>query len=155
VHERSGIWAKYLWAAAIPLFILISVESAIVRPDVARQSVHNPLCWVGVIAIIVSSIALISGLLGKREMRAFLASNFLIVSLLATGGAAIFPVMLYSTLAPENSLTAYNVSSGYNSLILASIWWPLSFVMTILYFVFISRRYAGKVSVKRDNQVFH
>ena len=39
--------------------------------------------------------------------------------------------------------------------ILASIWWPVCFALATVYFVFISRRYAGKVSVKRDNQGFY
>ena len=91
----------------------------------------------------------------RREMRAFVGSNFLLAGLLATEGAALFPVMLYSTLAPENSLTAYAVASSPNALRLASIWWPVGFVLAATYFVFISRRYAGKVSVKRDTQGFY
>ena len=63
--------------------------------------------------------------------------------------------MLYSTLSPEDSLTAYSVAAPHNSLLLASIWWPIGFALATLYFVFISRRYAGKVSVKRDNQGFY
>ena len=58
--------------------------------------------------------------------------------------------MLHSTLAPENSLTAYTVAAGSNSLLLASIWWPVGFALATAYFVFISRRFAGRVSVKRD-----
>jgi cytochrome bd-type quinol oxidase subunit 2 len=85
----------------------------------------------------------------RHEMRAFLGSNFLIVGLLAIGGAAIFPIMLYSTLAPQNSLSAYG------ALLLASFWWPVGFALATIYFVFISRRYAGKVSVKRDNQGYY
>jgi hypothetical protein len=75
--------------------------------------------------------------------------------LLITGAAAIFPVMLYSTLALENSLTAYSVAAGRKSLLYASVWWPLGLVLATIYFVFISKRYAGKVSVKRDNQGFY
>lgn len=63
--------------------------------------------------------------------------------------------MLYSTLAPENSLTAYAVASSPGSLFMASIWWPVAFVMAAGYFIFISRHYRGKVSVKRDNQGFY
>jgi len=91
----------------------------------------------------------------RYAMRAFLGSNFILVGLLTAGGAAIFPVMLYSTLAPENSLTAYSAASGENSLRLASIWWLMAFALAIVYFVFISRRYAGKVSVKRDTQGYY
>ena len=155
VHDRSTTFAKYLWAAAAPLFLAIAVASSVVRPDVPGHAIHNPFCWLGLFLVIASAIAVISGLLTHREMRAFVGSNFLLAGLLATGGAAIFPVMLYSTLAPENSLTAYAVASSRSALLLASVWWPVGFALATVYFVFISRRYAGKVSVKRDTQGFY
>jgi hypothetical protein len=48
--------------------------------------------------------------------------------------------MLHSTLAPENSLTAYTAAAGPNALRLASMWWPFAFALAIICFVFISRR---------------
>jgi cytochrome d ubiquinol oxidase subunit II len=155
VHDRGATWAKYLWAAVAPLFLAISVESWVVRPDLPEHAIHNPFCWLGLLVAIVSTIMLISGLSARRELRAFLASNGLLVGLLATGAAALFPVMLHSTLAPENSLTAYAVAANPQALRLASIWWPLGFALATTYFVFISLRYAGKVSVKRDTQGFY
>jgi len=155
VHDRSAKWAKYLWAAVAPLFLAISVESWVVRPDLPGHAIYNPFCWLGLLVVVISASTLISGLSTRREMRAFVGSNFLLMGLLATGGAAIFPVMLYSTLAPENSLTAYAVASSRSALLLASIWWPVGFALATVYFVFISRRYAGKVSVKRDTQGFY
>jgi hypothetical protein len=65
------------------------------------------------------------------------------------------PVMLYSTLAPENSLTAYSAAPDEHSLRLASVWWPVGFALGIVYSVFISRRYMGKVSVRRDTQAYY
>jgi cytochrome d ubiquinol oxidase subunit II len=155
VHYRSTRCAKYLWVAVVPLFVVISVESFFVRPDVPGQAVHNPVCWIGLVVVVLSTAMLISGFSSRREMRAFLASNSLIVGLLATGGAAIFPVMLHSTVAPENSLSAYATAANHRALVLASIWWPIGFALAIGYFIFISRQYAGKVSVKRDTQGFY
>jgi len=155
VHDRSRMYARNLWVAVIPLFLVVSVESWFVRPDLRMHALSNPFCSVGLIVIAVSVGTLISSLATHRERRAFLASNFLIVGLLMTGSAAIFPVMLHSTLAPENSLTAYSAASSRASLVLASIWWPVGFVLASTYFVFISRRYAGKVSVRQDNQGFY
>jgi cytochrome bd ubiquinol oxidase subunit II len=155
VHDRSSRWAKYLWAATVPLFLAVSVESWVVRPDVVGHAIHNPFCWLGLIVLLIATATLISGISGRLEMRAFLGSNFILVGLLTTGGAAIFPVMLYSTLAPENSLTAYSVAAGERSLRLASIWWPVGFALAIVYFVFIARRYMGKVSVRRDTQGYY
>jgi cytochrome bd ubiquinol oxidase subunit II len=155
VHDRSATRAKYLWAAVAPLFLAIALESWVVRPDLPGHAIYNPFCWLGLLVVIVSAMTLISGLSTRRERRAFVGSNFLLVGLLTTGGAAVFPVMLYSTLAPENSLTAYAVASSPRAFLLASMWWPVGFALAAAYFVFISRRYAGKVSVQRDTQGFY
>jgi cytochrome bd-type quinol oxidase subunit 2 len=149
------MYAKYLWAALAPLFVAFGVESWVVRPDLFDRAISNPFCWMGLFVLFVSTITLISGLLNRQEMRAFLGSNGCVVGLLVTGAAALFPVMLYSTLAPEHSLTAYAVAANPTAFLLASIWWPMGFVLATAYFIFISRRYAGKVSVKRDNQGFY
>ena len=155
VHDRCATWARRLWVAVAPLFLAVSFESWVIRPEVPGHAIGNPFCWMGLILVIVAAITLTSGLRAHREMRAFVGSNLLLVGLLATGGAAIYPVMLHSTLAPDNSLTAYGVAANPTSLLLASIWWPVAFALATAYFVFISRRYAGKVSVKRDNQAFY
>jgi cytochrome d ubiquinol oxidase subunit II len=155
VHDRCQKYAKYLWAGCVPLLLIILVESRIVRPDLPGRGMSNPFWWLGLAVIVVSIITLVSGLMSHRELQAFIGSNFLIAGLLATGAAAIFPVMLYSTLARENSLTAYAVAAGPMSLHLAAIWWPVGFALAVFYFIFISRRYAGKVSVQRDTQGFY
>jgi cytochrome d ubiquinol oxidase subunit II len=135
VHERSEKLAKRLWIAAAPLGVVVLVESRIVRPDLPGRAWSNPFWWLGLVVTAVSIIALISGLVGKRERRAFLGSNFLIFGSLATGAAAIFPVMLHSTLATENSLTAYEVASSPSTLRLAGLWWPVGFALTVFYFI--------------------
>ena len=150
-HAARGYSGRRL----LRCFLVISVESGVVRPDLLGHAIHNPFWWLGLLLVFVAAITLISGLAKRREMRAFIGSNFLLVGLLATGAAAIFPVVLHSTLAPEYSLTAYDVAAGPNSLAYAAIWWPIGFALAAAYFVFISRRYAGKVSVKRDTQGFY
>jgi cytochrome d ubiquinol oxidase subunit II len=155
LHDRSAKWAKSLWAAVAPLFLAISVESWVVRPDLPGHAIYNPFCWLGLLVAIVSASMLTSGISTRRELRAFLGSNGILAGLLATGAAAMFPVMLSSTLAPENSLTADAVAASPGGLQLASIWWPAGFALAATYFIFISLRYTGKVSVKRDNQGFY
>ena len=150
VHDRSVAFAKGLWLAAVPLFVMVSLESWYVRPDLPGQMVANPLVWVGVICILASAGALVTGLKRRIEMRAFLGGNFVIVGMLATGAAGIFPVMLHSTLAPENSMTAYNVASSPAALAYACVWWPVALTLTISYFVYMSRYYYGKVSIPRE-----
>jgi cytochrome d ubiquinol oxidase subunit II len=155
VHDRSEHYARVLWAAAAPLLLIITVETAVVRPDLIWHAIHNPYCWLGLWVVFAAAAVLATGLATRREMLAFIGSNLLLAGLLATLAAAIFPVVLYSTLVPENSLSAYDVAAGANSLAYAAIWWPIAFALATAYFVFVSRRYAGKVSVQRDNQGFY
>jgi cytochrome d ubiquinol oxidase subunit II len=135
--------------------LVISVESAAVRPDVLGHAIHNPCWWLFLVLVCAATSILVFGLAMRRELLAFIASNLLLGGLLAASAAAIFPVVLHSTLAAENSLTAYDVAAGPNSLALAVIWWPIGFALATAYFVFVSLRYAGRVSVKRDNQGYY
>jgi cytochrome d ubiquinol oxidase subunit II len=155
VHDRSAGYARILWVAALPLLSVITVETAVVRPDLIGLAIRNPYCWLGLLLVFAAALVLASGLATRREMLAFIGSNLLLAGLLATLAAAVFPVALYSTLAPENTLSAYDVAAGPDSLAYAAIWWPIGFALAVVYFVFVSRRYAGKVSVKRDNQGFY
>ena len=155
VHDRSEKLARYLWLAGIPLLLIVLVESRFVRPDLPGRAFHNPFWWLGLAGSLASAVVLAFSMRAQRESRAFLASNFLITGMLATGSAAIFPVMLHSTLAPANSLTAYAAAAAPASLRIAALWWPIALVLTIIYFVFISRGYSGKVSVQQDTHGFY
>jgi cytochrome bd ubiquinol oxidase subunit II len=155
VQDRSARYARLLWAALVPLLLVVSIESGVVRPDLLGHAAHNPLWWFALLLVCAAAITLVWGLATRREMRAFIGSNLVLAGLLAAGAAAIFPVALHSTLAPENSLTAYDVAADASSLAYAAIWWPIGFALAAAYFVFVSRRYAGKVSIQRDNQGFY
>jgi cytochrome d ubiquinol oxidase subunit II len=109
----------------------------------------------GFAVVAASAFAIAAGLRGGHERRTFIGSNFLIAGMLATGAATIYPIVLYSTIAPQNSLTVQAVASAPGSLFMALMWWPIAFLLAATYFVLISRKYAGKVSVRRDNQGFY
>lgn len=152
VHDRSVLYAKRIWLTIVPLLIVVSLETYLVRPDLLGRALRNPVSWVGVLAILVSAWALVSGLLEKHDWRSFLGANALIAALVGTGAATIFPVMLYSTLGPEKSMTAYAAAADRSSLLIAAIWWPLAFILTAGYFVFLVKHYRGKVNLERDTQ---
>ena len=155
VHDRSASYAKWLWAAVGPLMVIISLQTWFIRPELPLHGIQNVGSWLGVLLVLAAGWAVVTGIRSGNEMRAFAGSNFVIVGLLATGATALFPVMLYSTLAPQNSLTAYAVASSAKGLFLAAIWWPVAFILAATYFTIISRHYKGKVSVRRDNQGYY
>ena len=152
VHDRCQKVAKHLWIVSIPLLFGILIESRVVRPDLPGRAFSNPFCWLGLSLVVASIVTLVSGLMRHREFQAFVGSNLLIVGLLGAGSAAIFPVMLHSTLVPEHSLTAYAVASNPSTLRLTAFWWPIGFALAVFYSIYISRRYAGKVGVERATE---
>lgn len=71
----------------------------------------------------------------------------MIVGLLAGGATGVFPILLYSTLAPEHSITAYAGAAQAHGLALALVWWPIAFGLAVAYFIIVMRHYRGKVAL--------
>jgi cytochrome d ubiquinol oxidase subunit II len=152
VHDRCAIIARRLWTVMPALFAVISAETWFVRPALAGEMTHSPVAWLGILVFLAGAIAVFTGLRDRLERKTFIGSGAMITGLLATGAATIFPVILYSTLAPENSLTADNTAASLSSLELALLWWPVALVLTCAYFWFISRHYSGKVKITEDTE---
>jgi cytochrome d ubiquinol oxidase subunit II len=152
VRDRSQSLAKKLWLGILPLFAIVSAETLYVRPDFPGDMVKNPFAWIGIIVVLVSVFLIFSGFLEHNEYRAFLGSNFVIAGLLGTGASTLFPVMLYSTKDPAYSMTAYSSASSSGALTMAIIWWPITFILIVVYFVYLNRQYAGKVKSTNDDQ---
>ena len=155
VHERSTRWAHRLWMAAAVLFVVITFETAVVRPEFYQAMVERPLVWLSIAAIAAGAWAVWSGLLRPGETRAFAGSCAVIAGLLAGAAASVFPVMLHSTMAPEFSMTAYRGATAERGLEIALVWWPAALVLALTYAVVIMRAYSGKVRRSDATQGFY
>jgi len=145
VHERSERLARLLWRITAALFVVVSVETSVVRPELFQALLQRPLAWMSVIVIGGAVWALWTGLRGQAESRAFAGSCGVIAGLLAGAGASLFPVVLHSTLSPEHSMTAYTGATAERGLGIALFWWPLAVALALTYFFVIMRIYSGKV----------
>src|SRR5262249_13850128 len=92
VRDRSARYARVLWAAAALLLVVISAATTVVRPDLLGHAMQNPSWWLGLLLVCAAVAVLVSGLVTGRELLAFIGSNLLLVGLLATLAAAIFPL---------------------------------------------------------------
>jgi cytochrome bd ubiquinol oxidase subunit II len=155
VHERSQWLTRRLWVTVCPGLVVITIETWFVRPEFFNNMLHRPLAWLAVLTVLAGGAAIFTGIRSRMEFRAFAGSCTIIVGLLAAGAASIFPVILRSTLDPEHSLTVYNSSASRESLAVAIVWWPIALILASCYFVFISRRYRGKVKPSTDTQGYY
>jgi cytochrome d ubiquinol oxidase subunit II len=145
VHQRSERLARGLWTAGLVLFPLVSLETWIVRPSLYQAMAVRPTAWLAIAVVLAGAWALVGGLRGTGEGRAFAGSCAVIAGLVAGAAAAVFPVMLHSTLAAEHSLTAYNGATAARGLAIALLWWPVALVLAFVYFAAIVRNYRGKI----------
>jgi cytochrome d ubiquinol oxidase subunit II len=152
VHERSVRLARKLWLAAIPAFVLITLLTWLVRPQLLHGITVRPVSWLTLIVSAASIYALVTGLRRRRERLALLGSSFLLFGLLMTGAAALFPVMLFSTTDNSLQLTAADCAAPAFSLAIAIAWWIPAVILAFAYHRVIQRHYAGKVNVSKDNQ---
>jgi len=152
VHDRCAAIARWLWCGVPFLFVVISIETWCVRPELLPALAQKPAAWVGVALFLVGVAELITGLRWHSEWRSFVGSSLVIAGLLVAGASTIFPVFLYSTFGPENSLTAYNTATSAKSLSLGLIWWPFALALTCASSYSIGRHYRGKVKLPQDPQ---
>ena len=66
--------------------------------------------------------------------RAFAASSLLIVGLLATMAAALYPNILPAHQGRPHGLTIHNAASGHHALVVATIWWSIGMALEVTYF---------------------
>jgi cytochrome bd ubiquinol oxidase subunit II len=152
VHERSVRLARRLWVALIPAFVIITLLTWFVRPELLEGIAVRPAAWATLVICAASVYAIVTGLRQQRERFAFLGSTFLLFGLLLTGAAALFPVMLFSTTDPNYRLTAADCAAPDSSLAIAIAWWIPALILAVGYLCIIQRYFSGKVNVSKDNQ---
>jgi cytochrome bd ubiquinol oxidase subunit II len=152
VHERSVKLARRLWLGVGPAFVVITVLTWFVRPELLQGIAVRPVSWVTLVITVAGIYALVSGLRNQRERLALLGSTFLLFGLLMTGAAALFPVMLFSTTDTGLQLTAADCAAPDFSLAIAIAWWIPALILAFAYLYIIQRHYSGKVNVSQDNQ---
>jgi cytochrome bd ubiquinol oxidase subunit II len=145
VRERSERLARLLWLATAASFVVVSLETDVVRPELYQAMLQRPLAWLSLLILAVAAWALWTGMRGNAEGRACAGSCAVIVGLLAGAAASLFPVVLRSTLNAEYSMTAYTGATSERGLKIALIWWPVAVVLALTYFFVIMRVYSGKV----------
>jgi cytochrome bd-type quinol oxidase subunit 2 len=114
--------------------------------------VTRPAARVALAALLGGAWLVFSGVRRARERRAMAGSCAVVASLVATAAAALFPVVLPSTLGTEHSLTAHHGATAPHGLAIAIVWWPLAAALAITYLVVIARAYRGKVRPAADTQ---
>jgi cytochrome d ubiquinol oxidase subunit II len=145
LRERARHLERRLWIAGGVLFVIVTIETTFVRPELFDALLGRPLAW------LFTAIAATGVVLGARaytrgdDRLGFVASSAVIGGLLAATATALFPTMLHSTLDPARSITAPQALSAPYGLSVAVIWWPVAFALAVTYLSFAFRSHQDKI----------
>ena len=154
VRERSLARAAMAAPILIAIWIVASIATALVAPDLAAGVAARPLAWLaGGVAVAGMAVSVVARRRG-RDLQAFLGSCAFLVGMLAATAAAMFPVMLKSAGDPALSLTAFNAASRASALGKALWWWPVGFVLAVSYFVLLFRLHRERVGPVTDHDAY-
>ncbi len=149
IHARSAAALRRTWPIAAASLIVLTLATWHVQPSLFAAFAHRPWAWPLAIANIGALVA-IPILSGRgRDRAAFLASATFIAGLLLATAAALFPIILRSTVDARYDLTAASAATGRRGLLLGLTWWIPALVLAVAYFWYLFRSFSGKVRASR------
>jgi len=145
VRERSKGAGRWLWSATLILGIAVALATRIVRSDFWSELWSRPLSIVFLLVAAGGGVAVLAGRRSDRDGLAFAGSCALIGGLLGARAAASFPILLFSTLDPQNSVSAFEAASLHQSLVIGFVWWLIAAPLAVTWHVLASRSFRGRI----------
>ncbi len=145
MQQRARRTATVAWMAVAALTVAITVATFLIQPQVPASYAQRPWGWV-LPALALAGLAGVILMLRKSELKAFLASALYIIGMLTSVVFGVFPYVLPSSGDPQLGLTIYNASAPEYGLRVGLAWFLPGMLITAAYFIFVYRRFAGKVT---------
>jgi len=86
----------------------------------------------------------------KRDLAAFLGSTVFLVGMLTSVAFSLFPYVLPGNPDPSRGLTVHNSAAPVSGLRTALLWWIPGMLPVIGYFVFVHRKFSGKIDASES-----
>jgi len=146
VQVRSAACAGKIWLAVLPLWVVVTLATAWLRPEIFTNLLARP--WsLGFVLLMLGGLWGVFHFLSRgRELTAFLSSSSFLLGLLATTMIGNYPIWLLSTLDPTISLTAANSAAQTYALQVGLVWWSIGMALAGGYFVYLYHSVRGKVA---------
>jgi cytochrome d ubiquinol oxidase subunit II len=144
LEARCRLLALRAWWPAAAMLVLITILSFQIQPQLAASFSARPWGYVFPAAALIAFV-LIRVWTPRRAAAAFLASSAFIAAMLSSAAFGLYPYVLPSRADPRFGLTVANAAAGAYGLRIGLAWWIPGTALAIGYFVFVYRRFAGKV----------
>jgi cytochrome d ubiquinol oxidase subunit II len=128
-------------------FVITSVYTLLYIPHLSDSFKNHPELF-AVPVLVFLSIANLPRLASKKKFGwAFFFSSLTISLLLVLVAIELYPILLRSTIDPENSITIYNAASSTKSLKIMMTIVAIGTPLVLAYTIFVYKTFAGKVKL--------
>ena len=145
--DRSAKLAKRLFFAVAGLTIVLSLMTYGVQPHTLDNFMAHPWGWIFPLTGAWGLVYAFAMTRGCNERNAFFGSCTYLIGMLTSAAFGLFPYVLPSCVDPYASLTIWNATPTGYSLNVALAWWIPGMALAVGYFLFLYRRFSGKVQL--------
>jgi len=149
LQGRARRCARVCGYGTVVMTILVTLATFLIQPQVPSNFRAHPWGYVfPALALAGLYGALRYGQASGSELKAFLFSCLYIAGMLTSAAFGVFPYVLPSNTSPDLGLTVYNSAASSYGLKVGLAWWIPGMILATGYFVFLYRRFAGKVRLE-------
>jgi len=148
-RRARNISTRLVWVI-IALSTIAASATFAIHPQIAARFSDAPIGWI----FILLGLGGIGGMLyytpRKQDLAAFFSSAFFIGGMLASTAFGVYPILLRSSIDESFNLTIQNSAASNYGLGVGIIWWSIGMLFVTAYFVFIYRKFKGKVKLSEE-----
>jgi len=152
VRERSRAVAGRIFPALIAIWIVATVATAGLAREIFLALPGRPLAVLSTALLVAGLVTSFTARRRGRDLAAFLGSCGFLLGTLAATAASVYPVWLRSTVDPAFSLTARNAAAGEGSLRAGLLWWPVGFLIALVWLGILFRIHRGTVRAAAEGE---
>lgn len=150
IRQRAQRIARLGWWGVALLTVGLTLITLRVQPLVLANLTGRPWGLLFPVIAIAGLIGVFAFLRGEntvaRERKAFFSSSAYLLGMLTSAAFGLYPYVLPARGGLALSLSIYNTRTTDRAMQIGLAWWIIGMILATSYFVFLYRRFAGKVS---------
>lgn len=149
--ERARAAAGRLWPVVAATTVLVTLASWWVQPHIGDRLRGAPLGFALPALAVAGLVGIVAFRRRGKDLHAFLSSCVFLAGMLASAAYGAWPNLLPSNDHPARSMTVFDSAASARALATGLVWWIPGMAIAIGYFVFVYRRFRGKVAIDDDS----
>jgi len=151
LQQRLHEWMWRGFGFFLVTYLLVTIMTLVLVPHVTRNLIEHPWTWllVGLNILAIANIPRAIWL--RRPAYAFVSSCATIAALVCLFGMALFPNLVTSSTAMENSLNIYNAASSPKTLAIMAIIAVIGMPFVAIYTGIVYWTFRGKVRLEEHS----